>query len=102
MIWSKQGISRKGTIRRNAFQILTLGLTVIAANASSIAATYDLSDGFSPTNNPNGPWTYGWQGSLGGAFSALPAPVTPRADGGVPFSAWQLTDFQTPGVYKNT
>jgi len=63
---------------------------------------FDLSDGFSPGNNPNPPWAYGWAGSLGGAFTALTVPHVSTADGGVQVPSWQLTSYQTPAVYKNT
>ncbi|NML18575.1 PEP-CTERM sorting domain-containing protein [Azohydromonas caseinilytica] len=33
------------------------------------AAAYDPAAQFSPTQNPSGPWTYGWSASLGGAFN---------------------------------
>jgi len=66
------------------------------------AATYELSAGFSPSSNPNGPWAYGWAGSVGGSFTALTVPFTSSADGGQPIPSWQLTTGNTPAVYKNT
>ena len=44
-----------------------------AAQSASCAATYDAAADFSITSNPNGSWSYGWEASLGGAF-------TPNAD----------------------
>src|SRR5262245_40912976 len=65
------------------------------------AQTYDLSAGFSPSSNPNGPWAYGWAPSIGGAFTALTVPFISSADGGEAIPSWQLTTSQTPAVYKN-
>jgi hypothetical protein len=40
-----------------------------AASASCATITYSAVDDFSTTSNPNGPWSYGWEASLGGAFT---------------------------------
>src|SRR4030095_8153550 len=78
--------------------VALLGAGTLAAQAAS----YELSAGFSPTSNPNGPWAYGWAGSVGGSFTALTVPFTSSADGGQPIPSWQLTTGNTPAVYKNT
>lgn len=65
------------------------------------AGVYDLAGGFSSTSNPNGPWAYGWKGTLAGMFTALTVPHVSTADGGQSIPSWQLTSFQTPAVYKN-
>ncbi|MEY2408079.1 MAG: hypothetical protein QOF48_749, partial [Verrucomicrobiota bacterium] len=64
--------------------------------------TFDLAAGFSPTGNPNGPWSYGWKGTLDGNFTPLTVPHISTADAGQTVPSWQLTSFQTPAVYKNT
>src|SRR5262245_17559237 len=66
------------------------------------AETFDLAAGFSPSRNPNGPWTYGWVGSVGGSFTPIRVQHLSHADGGEPTPSWQLTSFMTPAVYKNT
>ncbi|MBI1765773.1 MAG: hypothetical protein HYR56_30580 [Acidobacteria bacterium] len=40
-----------------------------AGSASCAVATYDAVGGFSTTSNPNGSWSYGWEATLGGAFT---------------------------------
>jgi hypothetical protein len=87
------------------FWIDNVRLTARPSNAVTNpppSSVFDLSEGFSAANNPNGPWTYGWESTLGGAFTALTVPHVSTADGGVQVPSWQLTSFQTPAVYKNT
>ena len=81
---------------------LAVGLAVALLASGLKAQTNDLSAGFSPTSNPNGPWAYGWSESVGGAFTALTVPWVSTADGGEQVPSWQLTSFQIPAVYKNT
>jgi hypothetical protein len=40
-----------------------------AASASCATATFDAVGDFSATSNPAGPWSYGWEPSLGGVFT---------------------------------
>src|SRR5213083_334116 len=86
--------------RWHAFALGSMGAALLGFGAQ--AQTYDVSSGFSATSNPNGPWALGWEGSVGGAFTALTVPYVSSSDGGVPVPSWQLTTFQTPAVYKNT
>ena len=64
-------------------------------------ADYSLGRGFSATNNPNGQWAYGWEESLGGAFSVLTVQHLSTAGNGIVTPSWQLTSSQTPAVYYN-
>ena len=65
------------------------------------APSYDLSRDFSIAANPNGPWSYGWLTTLGGAFGRLNYSRTFSADNGVPLAAWQLSETQMPVAIKN-
>src|SRR5437588_6779441 len=42
---------------------------VTAESASCAAAKYDAAADFSASANPNGAWSYGWEATLGGAFT---------------------------------
>lgn len=55
---------------RLAFTAALLALTTIClAGLPALAAeTWTLESGFSPTTNPNGVWSYGYQNTLGGAL----------------------------------
>ena len=82
---------------------LAVCILAVALMASGLKAqTWDLSAGFSPTSNPNDPWSYGWAESVGGSFTALTVPWVSTADGSEQVPSWQLTSYQTPAVYKNT
>jgi hypothetical protein len=87
---------------RHPIRAFSLALVAALLGASDVpAATYELSAGFSPTSNPNGPWAYGWSGSVGGAFTVLTVPFVSTADGGETIPSWQLTTGNTPAVYKS-
>jgi hypothetical protein len=57
---------------------------------------FNLGRDFSPSENPNGVWSFGWERELGGAYSNL---TVPHMSGTIP--SWQLTSAQTPAVYCN-
>jgi choice-of-anchor C domain-containing protein len=105
MIWSKQGISRKGTICRSAFKILTLGFAVLASGAFDCAAepivlknptaTFSQSGGWNvslvtdgTTNNAAG-WAI-YDSSQGGAG---PATAVFEADSDVGFASGSALTF---------
>jgi choice-of-anchor C domain-containing protein len=75
---------------------MTTGLAVLAGIASSFGATYDLSRDFSPTNNPNGVWTFGAKASFDGPLSVF------GVRGLNPFEYWQLVPGQEPTIYRNS
>lgn len=52
------------------------GLDNLAAVTSVAAQRWSAADDFSPSSNPNGAWAYGYQTSLGGAFSLYNVPTT--------------------------
>ncbi len=80
---------------------ILLGATGFAP-ISAFASAYSVSSGFAATANPNGPWSYGWIGGLGGTFTALQVPHNSADSYGLVIPSWQLTSFQTPAVYCNT
>jgi hypothetical protein len=62
------------------------------------AQTYDVAADFSATGNPNGPWSYGWSGSLGSAF-ILDSDPQVRED----LDTWRgdVAGDGNPAVYHN-
>lgn len=91
-------------MKRSLGHFLSTFAVVIAATACAQATlvTYDLSAGFSASNNPNGPWVYGSAQTIGGQVTPITTPWNSSGDGGVTIPSWQLSTFQTPAVYKNT
>jgi len=51
-------------------QVIVVGMFICLASSLSVApaAMYDVAADFSATNNPNGPWTYGWSSTLTSAL----------------------------------
>ena len=49
-------------------------VALLALAAGLQAQSFDLADSFSATANPNGPWAYGWSGTVGGVFTAITVP----------------------------
>ncbi|MBN2505306.1 MAG: immunoglobulin domain-containing protein [Verrucomicrobia bacterium] len=62
--------------------------------------TYDLSADYTLASNPNGPWSYGAQEALGGAFSLLAHARTFPADNGVPIASWDWAGGVSPLVNR--
>jgi N-acetylneuraminic acid mutarotase len=62
---------------------------------------YDLSRGFSASHNPNGVWSFGYQTTLGGAFTLLTFPLTSFADNPVPVDSWSKNGYEPVAVYHN-
>lgn len=73
----------------------------LAMSGPDTPVVYDLARDFSQASNPNGVWSYGWQGTLGGAFNLLPVRGTVRTDNGVPIDYWQAVPLNEPTVYHN-
>ena len=63
---------------------------------------YDLATGSPTTNNPTGPWSYGWVPTLDGAFTLLNGPFQTSADNGAVVPFWASSFNQDPAVFKNT
>jgi hypothetical protein len=75
---------------------LALGL-LLALPAAATAQTYDVSTGFSTTNNPSGPWQYGYRTTLAGAFTPYTLTFTSGA-----LEYWSTNSAGTPGVFRNS
>jgi hypothetical protein len=99
---SMKGKRVKGQIpiRNNGAIAVLLGLMVGTAWLAS--AQFDPSAQFSPTSNPNGVWTYGYESvPIGSPFNLLTLPLpVPSAPG--PFiDSWQSPAFGAVGVFHN-
>ena len=100
MFWRKNQLEGNLSVRNIAKQALAIGMASVVGCAISQASTYDLSQDFSPTNNPTGVWAYGAKSNLAGAF----VPYTIRGTtplGGIPIEYWQLVGGQEPTIYRN-
>lgn len=79
----------------------TLALLILAASsvASARAATiYDAAAEFSPTDNPNGPWSYGYKPTFNGPF--IPAAQT-GAVGPIDFWYGGVASDGNPAISRN-
>ena len=100
MFWRKNQLEGNLSVRNIAKQALAIGMASVAGYAISQASTYNLSQDFSPANNPTGVWAYGAKSNLAGAF----VPYTIRGTtplGGIPIEYWQLVGGQEPTIYRN-
>jgi len=93
-------VARMESFRRIANQTLAIGLAALAAHATAHAAIYDVARDFSPTNNPNGVWTYGSKSALGAELLPFKLPGT-TFTGGVPIEYWLLLPNLEPVIYFN-
>jgi hypothetical protein len=73
----------------------------LTVRAPAPVPTFDAGTGFSVSNNPVGPWSYGYQYELGAAFHLLTVPRTLVAENGVEILSWALGPFTAPAVYYN-
>jgi hypothetical protein len=75
---------------------------VLEGVASSVAAgsNYDLIRDFS-TNNPSGPWTYGFKDALAGTFVPFPALIR-QPEGNMVWQIWARVGGGYPAVYQNS
>ncbi|MCI0743852.1 MAG: PKD domain-containing protein, partial [Verrucomicrobia subdivision 3 bacterium] len=64
-------------------------------------ADYDLARDFSTNSNPNGVWSYGWESTLGGAFTLLTHAKLTFSENGVPIEYWEKAPPETVSVYHN-
>jgi hypothetical protein len=72
----------------------TAVITVLGAGA------YDLAADFSATNNPNPPWVYGWETTVGGTFVAYSASKVDYSDNNYPQNVWQ-DYYGSSGIFEN-
>ena len=77
-------------------------LAVVLNSAALASAQFDPSAQFSPINNPNGVWTYGFESvPLGSPFKLLTLPVPVPTVPGPAIDSWQSPTFGTLGVLHN-
>jgi len=88
--------------RFRQFGAVALFLALAAGAARPAVAQYDPSSAFSPTSNPNGVWTYGYEEvPLGSPFILLPVPISVPTLPGPAIDSWQVAGFGTMGVFHN-
>jgi hypothetical protein len=93
-------IKRRIPVRNNGAIAVLLGLVVGTAWLAS--AQFNPSAQFSPTSNPNGVWTYGYESvPLGSPFNLLTLPLTVSSLPGPFIDSWQSPSFGTVGVFHN-
>ncbi|MGO9462688.1 MAG: hypothetical protein ACLQIB_47215 [Isosphaeraceae bacterium] len=81
---------------------VALFLALVVGAARPAAAQYDPSTAFSPTSNPNGVWSYGFENvPVGSPFNLLTVPTPVPASPGPFISSWQTPTFGTLGVLDN-
>lgn len=93
-------IKRQIPIRNNGAVAVLLGLVVGTAWLAS--AQFDPSAQFSPTANPNGVWTYGYESvPIGSPFNLLTLPIPLPSVPGPVVDSWQSPSFGAVGVFHN-
>jgi hypothetical protein len=99
---SMKGKRVKGQIpiRNNGAIAVLLGLMVGTTWLAS--AQFDPSAQFSPTSNPNGVWTYGYESvPIGSPFNLLTLPLPVPSVPGPFIDSWQSPAFGAVGVFHN-
>ncbi|HXR47565.1 MAG TPA: PEP-CTERM sorting domain-containing protein [Candidatus Limnocylindrales bacterium] len=87
-------------IRNNGAIAVLLGLVLGTAWLAS--AQFDPSAQFSPTANPNGVWTYGYESvPIGSPFNLLTLPIPLPSVPGPVVDSWQSPAFGAVGVFHN-
>jgi hypothetical protein len=80
--------------------VLTTALSLFTIWTAS--AQYDPVAQFSPVNNPNGVWSYGFESvPLGSPFTLFPASLPVPSSPGPNIVAWEAPAFGPTGVYYN-
>lgn len=74
--------------------LLSLGL--LNGVASKAGTVYDAAADFSPANNPNGVWSYGWSSTLGSAFNL---DVAHTSGSGLDFWEGPVSTVSPPGLF---
>ena len=73
-----------------------LAATLLCLNTASAGQqTYDAQTEFIAGSNPSGAWSYGWYGTVGGAFTPFASSGT-VALGGVNMNWWRPTPSTSP------
>jgi len=99
-IKARRVIKGQMPVGKNGAIAMLLGLLVGTARLAS--AQYDPSLQFSPTLNPNGVWSYGYESvPLGSPFNLLTLPLPVPALPGPTIDSWQDPAFGAIGVFHN-
>jgi len=81
---------------------VALFLALVVGAARPAVAQYDPSAAFSPTSNPNGVWTYGYESvPIMSPFNLLTIPTPVPSLPGPTIDSWQTPFFGTLGVFDN-
>ncbi len=90
------------TSRLREFGAIALFLALTVGAARTADAQYNPSTAFSPTSNPNGVWSYGFEEvPLGSPFTLLPVPISVPTVPGPSIDSWQIAGYGTMGVFHN-
>lgn len=79
--------------------ILIIAALLSCAARPSLALTFDASDDFSSSHNPNGIWSYGWSSSLGSSLNLYTDPVVNGELNGWIYPP--ITSLNSPFVWHN-
>lgn len=103
MIRSHSGFSQDGVFRTMTRGVLALAILIAALLPQMAKAdtVYNLSDDFSTTSNPNGPWQFGWVSTMGGSLNLFDSMLYP-AYGGDRWNDSTISNmYWIPQVWKN-
>jgi hypothetical protein len=85
----------------NAAGSVTSAVARLTITTPPLVGSYDLARDFSVTNNPNGPWSYGYKTAVDGTFGLNLVRQTGVANNGVPLQLWGFQPNTLPAVYFN-
>src|ERR1043166_3034746 len=75
-----------------------LAVCLLAASERGFSQTYNLSQDFSTSANPNGVWSYGAKGTIGGSFSLLSFSETQSVQAGLTARSWEWSAGVQPVI----
>src|SRR6266581_7831801 len=70
----------------------------LAAGNRGLSQSYNLSQDFSTAANPNGVWSYGAQGTIGGSFSLLSFSESQTVQSGLAARTWAWSAGVQPAI----
>src|SRR6266404_945899 len=77
---------------------LCLTVCLLASSERGFSQTYNLSQDFSTSANPNGVWSYGAKGTVGGTFSLLSFSETQTVQAGLAARTWAWSAGVQPAI----
>jgi hypothetical protein len=75
-----------------------LALSLLAGETARAGTIYDAAADFSPTNNPDGVWSYGWSTTLGSTFNL---DVSSTTSDGLNFWEGSISTGSPPGLFPD-